>query len=94
MIQKGLRYILSPSLFSYLFKSPHQPVRVSSLILNRYTLVTIASIALRIAMRKMTRAAVKGGTPTSGSVQWKLGDEEDIVIATVDSDSGADESVV
>ena len=94
MIQKGLRYILYASLYSYLFKSPHQPVRVSSLIFNHYTILTIASIALRISMRRKTRAAVKGGTPTSGSVQRKLKDEEDIVIATVDSDSGADESGV
>ena len=42
-------------------------------------------------MRRKTRAVVKGGTPTSGR---KLKDEEDVVIATVDSDSGGDESGV
>ena len=91
MIQKCLRYILSPSLYSYFFKSPQQPVRVSSLIFNRYTLITIASIAYRVAMRRKTRAGLKVGTPTSAR---KLKDEEDLVIATVDSDSGGDESGV
>ena len=42
-------------------------------------------------MRRKTRAGLKVGTPTSGR---KLKDEEDMVIATVDSDSGGDESGV
>ncbi|XP_063948186.1 uncharacterized protein LOC135152259 [Daucus carota subsp. sativus] len=42
-------------------------------------------------MRRKTKAGIKMGTPTSGR---KLRDEEDLVIATVDSDSGGEESGV
>ncbi|XP_017227470.1 uncharacterized protein LOC108203224 [Daucus carota subsp. sativus] len=76
MIQKCLRYILSPSLYSYLFKTPQPPNRVSSLLLNRFTLLTIATIGARLAMKKKTRASMRA--TTYSATKRKLIDEDEL----------------
>ena len=84
MIQKGLKSILSPSLYHFFFKSPPEP-RVSSIFFNRYTLEEIVA---RVAMRLKTRANIKGHTPISK--KRALVDEDDLeeIVAPVDVESG------
>ena len=79
IIKRILKSILSPSLYSFFFKSSQQPTRVLSLFTNRLFLFTIATIGARVAMKKKTRASMK--TSTSGSVtKRRLIDEDDIDI--------------
>ena len=93
MIQKVLKYILSPSLFSSIFKSSQTEPRVLSFLFNRYTLLTIATIGARLAMKKKTRASAK--TPTSAMTKRKLIDEDDLDLdRLVDIESSDEQSGV
>ena len=93
MIQKGLKSILSPSLYHFFFKSAPEP-RVSSIFFNRYTFFAIATIGARVAMRMKTRANIKGHTPISK--KRALVDENDLeeIVAPVDVESGDEQSGV
>ena len=86
IVKRVLKYILSPRLFNYIYYPP-QEARVLSLFVRKVFVFTIASIGLRLAMRKKTRANVKAHTPqpTPTSQKRKLIDEDDDELVIVDS---------
>ena len=96
IIKRFLKSIISPSLYSFLFKSSQQPSRVLSLFNNRLFQLTIATIGARVAMKKKTRASMK--TPTSASTVTKrrLIDEDDTELDAelVDVESSDEQSGV
>lgn len=86
IVKRVLKYLLSPRLFNYIY-SPPRDARVLSLFARKVLVFTIASIGLRLAMRKKTRANVKAHTPqpTSTSQKRKLIDETSDELVTVES---------
>ena len=86
IVKRVLKTLLSPRLFNYLFNPPRE-ARVFSHYLRKGFIITIATIGLRLAMRKKTRANVKAHTPQPSSVSQKrkLVDEEDEEFVTVES---------
>lgn len=78
--------MLTFSLFSSLLSRPKIRSRVFTLILNKYTLVAIASITLRLTTRKKNRANAKGraggrledSTPMKSGTKRKLKDNDDL----------------
>ena len=86
IVKRVLKTLLTPRLFNYLFNPPRE-ARVFSHYLRKGFIFTIATIGLRLAMRKKTRANVKAHTPQPSSVSQKrkLVDEEDEEFVTVES---------
>ena len=86
IVKRVLKSLLTPRLFNYIYTPPRDS-RVLSLLLRKLFVLTIASIGLRVAMRKKTRANLKAHIPQPSSISQKrkLIDEDDDEFVTVES---------
>lgn len=88
ILKRGIKQVSTSSLFSSLLHRPKTRSRVVTLIFNKYTLVAISSIALKLTMRKETKANSKGqgnarlkdSTPVASRTKLKLRDDDDLDI--------------